>query len=186
MWERADGVRPPRCAPRKQALTKTLKLGASWTSTLRSRAGQPQQRERAWSWCVSGSGNPRAADVAVFGEDGRVALAGSTAHGRNAAGVSVGKRVGGKARIVIRGRSAYDVRSGRVRAVGVATKALAKHPAALKAAVREVSAARAQQAKPAFVAGTNATTAPTGRTLAGTGNPVDDAALTLLCSLLSA
>lgn len=184
MWERADGVPSPGCAPRTQTLTKRLKLGARWTRVLRG-VGQPQQRERAWSYCVQGSGNPRAADVAVFGEDGRVALVGSTAQGRRAAGVSVGKRVGGKPRIVVDGRSAYEVRGGRVRAVGVGTKALARDRSALRAALREVGAARATQARPAFVAGANAATAPTGRTLAGTGNPVDDTALTLLCKLIS-
>lgn len=184
MWERADGVRAPGCAPRKQALTKQLKLGASWTGVLRG-TGQPQQRDGAWSYCVQSAGNPRAADVAVFGADGRVALVGSTAQGRRTAGVVVGRRVGGKPRIVVSGRSAYEVRGGRVRAVGVATKAFARNRGALKAALRQVGAARATQARPAFVAGAKAATSPTGRTLAGTGNPVDDGALTLLCKLLS-
>lgn len=140
---------------------------------------------RAWSWCVSGSGNPRAADVAVFGDDGRVALVGSTAHGRRASGLPpVGRKVGGKARIVVRGRAAYEVRGGRVRAVGVGANTVKR--AALRTALREVSRAHATQARPAFAAGAQAATAPTGRTLAGTGNPVDDAALTLLCSLVGA
>lgn len=184
MWERADGVKSPACAARKQGLTRTLKLGATFSSVL-TRAGQPQQRERAWSWCVSGAGNPRAADVAVFGADGRVALVGSTAQGRRTSGLPpVGRKVGGKARIVVRGRAAYEVRGGRVRTVGIGANGT--RPAALKTALREVSAARATQARPAFAAGAKAATAPTGRTLAGTGNPVDDAALTLLCSLIGA
>jgi microsomal dipeptidase-like Zn-dependent dipeptidase len=184
MWERAEGVKPAGCAARKQGLTRTLKLGATWTSVLR-RAGQPQQRERAWSWCVTGSGNPRAADVAVFGTDGRVRLVGSTAQGRRTSGLPpVGRRVGGKARIVVRGRAAYEVRNGRVRAVAVAAKGTKR--AAVRTALREVSTARATQARPEFRAGAKAATAPTGRTLAGTGNPVNDAALTLLCSLVGA
>ena len=114
-----------------------------------ARAGQPQQRERAWSWCVQGSGNPRAADVAVFGADGRVALVGSTAQGRRTSGVPpVGRKVGGKARIVIKGRAAYEVKRGRVRAVGVGAKGMRR--AALKRALREVSGARATQSRPAF------------------------------------
>ncbi|MBE2317753.1 Coagulation factor 5/8 type domain-containing protein [Solirubrobacter sp. CPCC 204708] len=182
MWERADGVKPSGCAPRKQGLTRTLKLGAPWTTVL-ARAGQPQQRERAWSWCVNGSGNPRAADVAVFGDDGRVAVVGSTAQGRRTSGLPpVGRRVGGKVRIVVRGRAAYEVRGGRVRAVALGGKGSTR--AALTAGVREVSAARASQARPRFAAGARAATAPTGETLAGSGNPVDDAALTLLCSLI--
>lgn len=185
MWERADGVPTGGCAARTQGLTKRLKLGARWTGVLRG-TGQPQQRDRAWSWCVQGSGNPRAADVAVFGDDGRVAVVGSTAQGRRSGGVAVGRRVGGKPRIVVDGRRAYEVRGGRVRAVVVATKALARDRRALRAAVRAVSAARATQSRPTFVAGANAATAPTGRTLAGSGNPVDDAALTLLCKLVGA
>jgi hypothetical protein len=182
MWERAEGVKTPGCAARSQGLTRTVKLGATWTTVLR-RAGQPQQRERAWSWCVRGSGNPRAADVAVFSGDGRVAFVGSTAQGRRAPGLPrVGHRIGGKARIVVKGRAAYEVRGGRVRAV--ITGAAGAKRAALRSALRQVSRARATQARPAFAAGAKAATAPTGRTLAGTGNPVDDAALTLLCSLI--
>jgi len=184
MWERAEGVPAPACAPRRQSLTRTLRLGASWTSVLR-RAGQPQQRERAWSWCVQGSGNPRAADVAVLDDDGRVALVGSTAIGRKTAAVAVGSRVSGRNRIVITGRRAYEVRGGRVRAVGVATAKLARDRSALRTALRRVSAARATQAKATFVPNPEAATAATGRTLAGTGEPRTDAALTLLCSLLS-
>ncbi len=56
--------------------------------------------------------------------------------------------------------------------------------AAVKRALREVSEARATQSRPTFTPGAHAATVPTGRTLAGSGNPVDDAALTLLCSLI--
>ena len=83
---------------------------------------------------------------------------------------------------MIKGRAAYEVKRGRVRAVGVGAKGMSR--AALKGALREVGGARATQSRPAFTAGANAAAAPTGRTLAGTGNPVDDAALTLLCSLI--
>ena len=104
---------------------------------------------------MQGSGNPRAADVAVFGADGRVALVGSTAQGRRTSGLPpVGRKVGGKARIVVKGRAAYEVKRGRVRAVGVGAKGMSR--AALKRALREVSGARATQSRPAFTAGANA------------------------------
>ena len=84
---------------------------------------------------MQGSGNPRAADVAVFGADGRVALVGSTAQGRRTSGLPpVGRKVGGKARIVIKGRAAYEVKRGRVRAVGVGAKGMQPRGAEARAA----------------------------------------------------
>ena len=58
---------------------------------------------------------------------------------------------------------------------------------AIRAAMARVVAARASQAPRTFVGNASGTTASlTGRTLAGTGASGTDAALTLLCSLLSA
>src|SRR3954452_16919849 len=93
MWERADGVRTPACADSDHPLTATgrgaLRLGRGWRSLLRG-AGQPQQRTRAWSYCVAGKRNTHAADVAVLSRAGVVELVGSTAFGRGAGGVRVG------------------------------------------------------------------------------------------------
>src|SRR5204862_680529 len=67
MWERADGIRAPRCRPQDAGLTAAglgpVRLRASWESLLR-RAGQPQRRTRVWTWCARGRRNRAAADVA--------------------------------------------------------------------------------------------------------------------------
>ena len=69
MWERAQGIPTRDCAISHGALSSRglarVRLGATWESLLR-RAGQPQQRSRAWSWCVKGEHNLHAADVAVL------------------------------------------------------------------------------------------------------------------------
>src|SRR5262249_50425230 len=87
MWERAEGIWTPGCAPASGAVGATgiraLKLGRSWKRLLAA-AGQPQQRNRAWSYCVAGDGNEGRADVAELTRDGTVELAGSTARGRSA------------------------------------------------------------------------------------------------------
>jgi hypothetical protein len=184
MWERSEGIRTPACYA-AGALTRRgtagLRLGATWTALLR-RAGQPQQRTRAWSWCVAGAGNERAADVAVLSRRGRVELVASTARGRSAGGVAVGARMASG--LHVRGRRAYDLRGGRVRTVAVASRSLSR--AALRRALRQVRSARATQARPTFAPNPSATAAVSGRPLAATGDARTDAALTLLCSLLGA
>jgi hypothetical protein len=169
MWERADGVAAPACAR-----THPLRLGASWTATLRS-AGQPQQRDAAWSYCVRGGGT----DTAVLSDTGRVSLVGSTARGRSLGGAKVGVRMRGSG-LKVRGRNVYDVRGGRVRAAAM-TKLRGR---ALRGAMAQVRAAKATQTR--FVANANASASLTGKPLVGTGNPSTDAQLALLCSLLSA
>jgi hypothetical protein len=159
-----------------------------WTTLLRA-AGQPQARERAWSWCVRGAGSAGTADVAELSPGGRVELVGSTARGRSAHGVRVGARTRHAGfRVRRAGRVAYVAYAsgGRVRAVGVATASLARHRAALRAAVGRLLRARATQASRAFVPSpAQAATAGrlTGHNLAGTGNPKLDAALVNLCRL---
>src|SRR3954451_8347243 len=106
MWERANGVRSPGCA-RSDGEVKAhgfnrLRLGDGWVKLLQ-RAGQPQTRGRAWSWCVAGKRNARAADVAELTKTGKGELVGTTARGRAGRGVDVGqtaavrgaKRIGG-------------------------------------------------------------------------------------------
>jgi microsomal dipeptidase-like Zn-dependent dipeptidase len=200
MWERADGVPAPGCASADGRLTSRglgpLRLGVDWQALLR-RAGQPQQRTRVWTWCVRGARNQRAADVAELDRSGHVELVGSTARGDTAAGVGVGASAGAlrgtrpgggslRLRGTRRGTWVYAVQRGRVTAVAVASRSLARRPHALRAAVRRLQAATATQAPRAFhsnLVQAGAAGRPTGRTLAGTGNPRLNAALALLCSL---
>jgi hypothetical protein len=200
-WERANGIPSPGCAGARRALSATgrgpLRLGDDWQALLR-RAGQPQQRTQAWSWCTQGTRNRNAADVAVLSDAGRVELVGSTARGRAAAGVSVGaaarrvatrtRSIGAGVRIRRAGRVAwvYLVRRGRVRAVALASRALARRPAALRVAAGRLLSAQATQAAPGFTpsrAQAARRGAVTGQTLAGSSSPRLNAALALLCHL---
>jgi hypothetical protein len=202
MWERADGIRSPGCDRARVGISSGglagLRLGSTWQALLR-RAGQPQQRTRAWTWCANGAPNRNAADVTVLNAGGTVELVGSTARGRSASGFSVGSRT---AKLVRRTRSlgsgirvrstrrvtwVYVVRRGRVRAVGVATRRLARSRTALRRAVRLLLSARATQVQRQFVPNATqaaaARSAPTGQTLAGSTNPRLNQALALLCHL---
>jgi hypothetical protein len=200
MWERADGIRTPSCADSDHAITArglgSLRLGRDSLTLLR-RAGQPQQRTRAWSYCVKAKRNLDAADVAVLNRSGKVQLVGTTAHFRSAGGVFVGaparrvsaaRSAGGGVRFrrTRQGAWAYAVRAGRVRAVAAASRALARRPKALRDAVRLLLAAKATARPRAFVpseAQAAAKGGPTGRPLAGTSDPRLNAALMVLCSL---
>jgi hypothetical protein len=196
MWERADGIRTRACAdsdhPIKASGRGPLRLGRAWLPLLR-KAGQPQQRTRAWSWCVMGKLNHDAADVAELSRAGKVELVGSTARGRTAGGIRVGapaRRVA-KAQsagggILYRGAWVYALRGGRVRAVGVASRSLARTPKALRSAMKRVLGAKATSRRRVFVP--NAAQAGkrgrlTGRTIAGTSDPKLNAALEMLCGL---
>ena len=203
MWERAEGIRAPGCDRARVGVSSKglagLRLGSDWQTLLR-RAGQPQQRTRAWTWCANGAPNRTAADVAVLSPGGTVDLVGSTARGRSASGFSVGARA---ARVLRRTRSlgagvrvrpagritwVYVVRGRRIRAVGVASRRLARSRTALRRAVRLMLSAKAAQTQREFVpsaAEAVAATrgAPTGQTLAGSSNPRLNAALTYLCHL---
>jgi hypothetical protein len=78
------------------------------------------------------------------------------------------------------------VRGGRVRAVAVATGALARRPSALGAAMRRLASGRAAQAPKTFVPNPSGVAARlTGRTLAGTSDPKLNQALVMLCQLKS-
>jgi hypothetical protein len=200
MWERADGIRTPRCAdsdhPIRAEGRGVLRLGSDWLTLLRH-AGQPQQRTRAWSWCVGGDLNLDAADVAVLSRSGKVELVGSTARGRSADGVLVGaparriraaRSAGGgvRFRLTQQGAWVYAVRGGRVLAVAAASRGLARRPKALRVAMRRVLAAKASARARTFVpsqAQAKASGRPTGKPLAGTSDPRLNAALTMLCSL---
>jgi hypothetical protein len=195
MWERASGVRAPGCARSDGEIKphgfNRLRLGDSWAALLQ-RAGQPQSRNRAWSWCVSGKRNRRAADVAELSKSGKVELVGSTARGRAGRRVDVGQTTAvsgarsiGAGVMLDRGRTnwVFAVRGGKVRAVAVASRNLAKHPKQLRAAVRRLLSARATQAKRVFVPATTAQSALSGSVLAGADDPRLNAAFAYLCSL---
>jgi hypothetical protein len=198
MWERADGIRTPGCAAPTAELTARglggIRLGQGWRALLR-RAGQPQQRTRAWAWCVRGRHNRRAADVAVLSRAGEVELVGSTARGRSLAGTDVGaavprppagRRVGNG--LYLR-RSAGPgwvsfVRGGRVRAVAVVSRSLARRLPDLRLAVARLLTAKATQAPPRYVPSRAEQRGKSlGRPLAGTYSPRLNAALAMLCSL---
>ncbi|HEY3187112.1 MAG TPA: hypothetical protein VGJ70_06540, partial [Solirubrobacteraceae bacterium] len=201
MWERADGIAAPGCHEAIGPFTARgrgpLRLGVDWRTLLRG-VGQPQQRTRAWSWCVRGGRNARATDVAELSRAGTVELVGSTARGRSAAGVRVGappralpagtRSAGGgiRYRSTADGAWVFAVRGDRVRAVGAATAALTRRPSALRAAVRRLLAAKATQAPREFRPSEAQAAAGgrlTGRTLAGPSDPRLNATLALLCSL---
>jgi hypothetical protein len=194
MWERAAGIPTRGCASAHRALTArgrgALRIGDDWGTLLR-RAGQPQQRARAWSWCVKGARNRRAADVAVLSDAGKVRLVGSTARGRSAAGIAVGAPAAGLRPGITARRAGpvvwvYVVRAGQVRAVAVASRSLAHRPRALRLAVAHLLSAKATQARPRFVpsaAEAASRGAPAGRTLAGTSDPRLNAAFAFLCRL---
>jgi hypothetical protein len=193
MWERAYGIPPRDCAISHGAFSSRgvarIQLGAPWETLLR-RAGQPQQRTRTWAWCVQGNHNQHAADVAVLTDAGRVELVGSTARGHSAGGIAVGSaarglRSGITVRRVGRATRFYVVRRGRVYALGVMTRSLSRRAHALRVAVARVLAAQATQGPPGFVPSPALAAAlrsgPTGRTLAGSTDPVLNAKFAFLC-----
>ena len=199
MWERTSGVKARGCYGGDGDITAAgrgpIRLGDDWI-TLLKRAGQPQQRNLAWSWCVLGKNNLHAADVAVLSRAGVVQLVGSTAGKRLAAGFEVG----GRASSAIRGTTplghgeflrrvgrrayVYVVRAGRVRAAAVTTVGFAAHRAALRSAVRRVLTARADNTPRRFIpSAAQASGRLLGRAIAATGNAQTDAQMTFYCGL---
>jgi hypothetical protein len=194
MWERASGVRAPGCARSDGEIKlhgfNRLRLGDGWVKLLQ-RAGQPQTRGRAWTWCVAGRRNRHAADVAELSKAGKVELVGSTATGRAGRRVDVGQTARvtgakpiGRGILLDRGRTnwVFAVRKGRVRAVAVASPSLAKNPKQLRAATSRLLSARGSQAGRVFIPNSAAQAALSGKVLAGTSDPRLNAAFALLCS----
>lgn len=202
MWERANGVRANRCHRSDGEIKlhgfNRLRLGDNWVKLLK-RAGQPQRRGLTWTWCVAGKRNRRSADVAVLGKSGKVQLVGSTARDRTARHVSVddpaerasssARSIGGGVYVDRAGSTTwvFVTRRGKVRAVGIASRALAKRPAALRRAVRRLLAARTTQKKRVFKPSPATASASgsrvSGKVLAGTSDERLNAAFALLCSL---
>jgi hypothetical protein len=190
MWERAVGIESKRCFFHQDGITRRgrgpLRLGDGWRTVLR-RAGQPQQRDRAWSWCVKGRGNSRAADVAVLDPEGRVELVGTTARGRRTRGLMVGDRTSRKGLFTRRSGTrtfVYSAAGGRVRAIAVTSTKLARNRRALRVAMRRLTRARATAARRTFVpAKAQASGRMLGRTLAGSADREENARQALLCNL---
>lgn len=194
MWERAYGIPFRDCAISHGTFSASglarIRLGATWEALLR-RAGQPQQRSRAWSWCVQGNYNRNAADIAVLDGAGKVELVGSTARGHRAGRIAVNSAARGLAsgitvRRVGRATRFYVVRRGRVYAVGVMTRSLSRRPRALRTAIARLLAAKATQGPPGFVPSPALAAlrgGPSGRTLAGSTNPRLNAKFAFLCKL---
>jgi hypothetical protein len=196
MWERTSGIASKGCFVSRDEIKRTgrgpIRLGDGWRKVL-ERAGQPRQRTRAWSWCVKGKANRRAADVAVLTRSGTVELVGSTARGRSALGAGIGARAAtlrgarrsGPGLLVRRSGNrafVYATRAGRVRAVAVTTARLAAKRAALRTAMRRVLQAEADNRPRTFVPAEKQP-AMLGRSLAGSGDRAVDAKMALLCSL---
>ena len=113
------------------------------------RAGQPQRRARAWTYCVDGA-KGAAGVTAVFTPGGSVGLVASTARGHRIGNVVPGTRSGslrGRARRIsptlwVGGRGStrfvYRVVKGRVQPGGVTTRSIAKSRARLTAYLKLV------------------------------------------------
>jgi hypothetical protein len=154
MWERADGIPGPRC---RYARGNFKRRGLSWArlndsyAKLLRRAGQPQRRTRTWTYCVRGKHGPHKKVVAVLTARGKVGLVASTGIGHEANHVhpgSLARRLRGHARSLGRGlwvkrvgstRFFYVVRRGRVRAVGAASRSVARRRSTLRAYVHRAS-----------------------------------------------
>ncbi len=189
-----------RVARRTSAFTTrglgTLRLRARFETTLR-RAGQPQGRTRAWTYCVDGA-KGAAGVTAVFTPGGSVGLVASTARGHRIGNVVPGTRSGslrGRARRIsptlwVGGRGStrfvYRVVKGRVQTVGVTTRSIAKSRARLTAYLKLVQ--RRVPAPPPLVLADKAPTAVGARAqipaLEGRRD-VDPQQLVLLCSLIA-
>jgi hypothetical protein len=201
MWERAEGIPVRKCSPSDAEIHaagfRRLHVGDGWVRVLK-RAGQPQQRNRAWSWCVGGHHNAHAADVAEFTKAGKVELIGSTGAGRAGDGFEMGEPASGlpafaqtisaHVRLVQVGSGnwVFGVHDGRISALAVASRRLASNHAALRTAMKRLLGAKASQAKHVFEANPAAAAARAalhGNVLAGASDPRLNAALAMLCSM---
>jgi len=144
MWERTDGVPATFCSRSglkfsSRGLGTVYKLGDGTTKAL-YHAGQPTSRPNAtFLYCVK---NSKMKVASIFNKAGKVELVATNAHDRIGS-ITVGSKVrsggGGqklKSGLNIRGRYVYGVSKGRVSYEAVATPALLRHRAALKAAIR--------------------------------------------------
>ena len=151
-WERVYGIRHG-CKSRLKRITRRgvahVRLRDTAAQLLR-RAGQPKVRGNyGWSWCVRGKKNRHRKLAASLTRGGRVALVRTNAVNADAKRIRVGdlaSRLSGHARSLGGGlfvrsagpgrRFVYGVRKGRVRFVGLATRAASKNRATLRRYVR--------------------------------------------------
>ena len=151
-WERVYGIRHG-CKSRLKRITRRgvvhIRLRNTAAQVLR-RSGQPTARGNyGWRWCVRGKKNRHRKVAAALTRAGRVAFVGTNAVNADAKRIRVGdpaSRLSGHAhklgtRLYVRraGRRArfvYGVRRGRVRFVGLATRAASKDRATLRRYVR--------------------------------------------------
>ena len=160
MWERANGVPGPDCRNADDGFSRKglgqMRLGYTPDRLLR-RVGQPQQRTRAWSYCVRSPENKKANATAVFSPKGRVELVGSNARGIKALGIGAGTPVrrlpkratsfGGSMRLVTSRGATYlfGVSGKKVSFVALPSPALLKSPRALLQYVALLRKAKASQ-----------------------------------------
>ena len=153
MWERAEGIRGPRCRSRTALLrrqgVRKVEPGLPAGRFLR-RAGQPQERDgRVWRFCLKKNSLERKRITAVLTPRGRSALVASNARGQRADGIGAGdskRRLLGRAERVARRlwmrpagggrRFVYGVRGDRVRFAAVATRAATANAKTLRRYVR--------------------------------------------------
>jgi hypothetical protein len=151
-WERVYGIRHG-CKSRLKRITRRgvahVRLRNSAAQLLRG-AGQPTARgSYGWRWCVRGKKNRHRKLAAALTKRGRVAFVGTNAVNADARRIRVGdgaSRLTGQARSLGGGlfvrsagpgkRFVYGVRKGRVRFVGLATRAASKNRATLRRYVR--------------------------------------------------
>jgi hypothetical protein len=151
-WERVYGIRHG-CKSRLKRITRRgvvhVRLRNSAAQVLR-RSGQPTVRGNyGWSWCVRGKKNRHRKLALALTRKGKVAFVGTTAVNADAKRIRVGdpaSRLKGHARSLGRGlfvrgagpgkRFVYGTRKGRVRFVGLATRAASKNRATLRRYVR--------------------------------------------------
>ncbi len=153
MWERAEGIRAPRCRSRTARLRRRgirkVEPGLPAGRFLR-RAGQPQERDgRVWRFCLKTHPLERKRITAVLTPRGRSALVATNARAQRADGIGARdskRRLRGRAEQVARRlwirpagggrRFVYGVRDGRVRFAAVVTRAAARDAKTLRRYVR--------------------------------------------------
>jgi hypothetical protein len=146
MWERAEGIRAAHRCPAgggdfKSRSLKLNRLGYDTFQQLQKVRRQPLVRGRAWRYCVREPRTyERARLIVVFSKAGKVEMIVTTAKSHRAAGIGVKDKLAGKAiqtRRAGKGNSfVYGVRKGRVRYVGLASKAAAKNGHTLRRYLR--------------------------------------------------
>jgi hypothetical protein len=148
MWERVNGIRFG-CKSQRARFgdrgTGGIRLRAGGVRLLRS-AGQPRVRgHRSWRWCVRAKRNRGKRIGAALTPRGKVAFVGGNAKGAEAAHIHTGDpatRLSGHARRIGAGlyvrranrgaRFVYVVRRGRVRVLGVGTRAATRSAGAIR------------------------------------------------------